>query len=57
VRTVFNWLAKFSDGGKEALLAKPNSGRPLKLSDEEMRWITQAVRNHTPQQFRFDFGI
>jgi transposase len=57
VRTVFNWLAKFSDGGKEALLANPISGRPLKLSDEEMRWIAQAVRNHTPQQFRFDFGI
>lgn len=51
VRTVFNWLAKFSDGGEEALLAKPIPGRPAKVSDEEMRWIAQAVRDHTPQQF------
>lgn len=51
VRTVLNWLAKFSDGGEEALLAKPIPGRPAKVSDEEMRWIAQAVRDRTPQQF------
>jgi transposase len=53
VRTVFNWLAKFSDGGKEALLAKPILGCPIG-GDEEMRWVAHAVRNHTPQQFGFD---
>jgi transposase len=57
VRTVFTWLAKFSDGGEEALLAKPIPGRPPKVSDEEMRWIAQAVRNHTPQQFGFDYAL
>jgi transposase len=57
VRTVFNWLANFSDGGEEALLAKPIPGRPPKVSDEDMRWIAQAVRNHTPQQFGFDYAL
>jgi transposase len=57
VRTVFNWLAKFSDGGEEALLAKPIPGRPPKISDEDMRWIAQAVRNHTPQQFELEYGL
>jgi transposase-like protein len=28
VRMVFNWLAKFSDGGEEALLAKPIPRHP-----------------------------
>jgi transposase len=57
VRTVFTWLAKFSDGGEEALLAKPIPGRPPKVSDEEMRWIAQAIRNYTPQQFGFDYAL
>jgi transposase len=57
VRTVFTWLAKFSDGREEALLAKPVPGRPPKVSDEEMRWIAQAVRTHPPQQFGFDYAL
>ena len=43
VTTIFRWLAKFADGGQNALLAKPISGRPPKISAEEMRWIALAV--------------
>lgn len=57
VRTIFNWLAKFAAGGQTALLAKPIPGRPAKVSAEEMRWIAQAVRDNTPQQFKFEFGL
>ncbi len=57
VRTVFSWLAKYSDGGEDALLTKPIPGRPAKVSDEEMRWIAQAVRDHTPQQFGLVYGL
>lgn len=57
VRTIFNWLAKFADGGQDALLAKPISGRPPKMSVEEMHWIAQAVREHSPQQYEFEFGL
>ena len=57
VRTVFTWLAKYSDGGDQALLAKPIPGRPPKVSDEEMHWISEAVRNHTPQQFELEYGL
>jgi len=57
VRTVFTWLAKYSDGGEQALLAKPIPGRPPKVSDKEMQWIAQAIRNHTPQQFEFEYGL
>ncbi|SFM24249.1 Transposase [Rugamonas rubra] len=57
VTTIFRWLAKFSEGGQNALLAKPIPGRPPKVSAEEMRWIAQAVKNKTPQQFKFEFGL
>lgn len=39
------------------MLAKPIPGRPPKVSDEEMRWIAQAVRNHTLQKFGFEYAL
>jgi len=56
-RTIFSWLAKFAEGGQNALLAKPVPGRPPKISVDEMRWIAQAVRDHSPQQLQFEFGL
>ena len=35
--TVFAWLAKFREGGMEALRAKPVPGRPPKLSGAQLR--------------------
>lgn len=56
-RSVFRWLADFASGGQNALLAKPIPGRPPKVSADEMQWIAKAVRDHTPQQFAFEFGL
>lgn len=57
VRSVFRWLADFASGGQNALLAKPIPGRPSKMSAEQMRWLAQAVRDHTPLQYKFEFGL
>lgn len=57
ITTVFRWLAKFANGGQNALLAKPIPGRPPKVTADEMRWIAQAVKDNTPQQFKFEFGL
>ncbi len=57
VSTIFRWRADFADGGEDALLAKPIPGRPPKVTDEEMRWIAQAVKDNTPQEFGFAFGL
>ena len=57
ITTVFRWLAKFASGGQNALLAKPIPGRPPKVTADEMRWIAQAVKDNTPQQFKFEFGL
>lgn len=57
VRSVFRWLADFANGGQNALLAKPIPGRPPKVSAEEMRWLAEAVRENTPLQYKFAFGL
>jgi len=56
-RSVFRWLAAYVNGGQDALLAKPIPGRPPKLTPEQMTWIARTVREHTPQQQRFAFGL
>ena len=57
IRSVYRWLADFANGGHSALLAKPIPGRPAKITAEQMQWLAQAVRNHTPLQYKFDFGL
>lgn len=57
VRSVFRWLADFANGGQNALLAKPIPGRPPKVNEEEMRWLAKAVRENTPLQYKFAFGL
>ena len=57
VRSVFRWLADFANGGQNALLSKPIPGRPPKVSEEEMLWLAKAVKDNTPLQFKFVFGL
>lgn len=56
-RSEFRWLARFADGGRNALLARPIPGRPSKVSPEQMARIARVVRDHTPRQFEFESGL
>jgi transposase len=38
-------------------LAKPIPGHPSKLSDQQMKWIAEAVGNDTPQQDEFESAL
>ena len=38
-KTVYGWLAKYREGGKDVLLAKPIPGRPRKLSGAQLRRV------------------
>jgi transposase len=57
VRSVFRWLADFASGGQKALQAKPIPGRPALLGNDEMRWVANAVKSGTPQQFKFEYAL
>lgn len=56
-RTISKWLAAFANGGQNALLAKPIPGRKPIVTNDEMHWIAEAVRDNTPLQFKFEFGL
>ena len=56
-RAVYGWLATYVEFGQSGLLAKEGAGRPPKLNEEQMRWISWTVRDSTPNQLRFDFGL
>ncbi|MCM8641536.1 helix-turn-helix domain-containing protein [Accumulibacter sp.] len=57
VRAVFKWIAAFYDGGQNALLAREGAGRPPKVTPEQLRWIADTVRDRTPDQLKFEFGL
>lgn len=56
-RTVYRWVADYTNGGQQALLAKPIPGRPSKITEDELAWLANAVKDNTPLQFKFEFGL
>jgi len=56
-RAVFKWIAAFSSGGQNSLLAKDGAGRPPKVSPDHLLWIAKTVKNNTPDQLKFEFGL
>ena len=55
--TVYGWLAKYREGGKEALRARPVPGRPPKLSGEQMRRLYTLIAGADPRQLEFAFAL
>ena len=55
--TVYGWLAKYREGGKEALRARPVPGRPPKLSGEQMRRLYTLITGADPRQLEFAFAL
>lgn len=57
LRSVYRWLAAFFNGGQDALKAIPLTGRAPKLSDEDVAWVVRAIRDDSPLQHKFVFGL
>ena len=48
-RAVQQWIARYNDGGIDALADKPRSGRPAFLDDSQQRRLAQRIeRGPTP---------
>jgi transposase len=56
-RTIFDWLSLYRAGGWDALKEGHRSGRPRKISADDMKWIYNAVTLGNPQQFQFEFCL
>jgi transposase len=56
-RAVFQWVTAFINYGQNGLVAKVAPGRPPKLNADQMRRIAFWVREHSPNQLSFDFGL
>jgi transposase len=54
---VYSWLAKYREGGLDALKARPVPGRPPKLSGSQLRHLYGLVVGNDPRQLRFAFAL
>ena len=56
-RTVFDWLSLYRSGGWGALTEGARSGRPRKLSADDMKWVYDAVTQGNPLNYKFEFCL
>ena len=54
---VYGWLAKYREGGLEALKARPVPGRPPALSGSQLQRLYTLVVGHDPRQLQFAFAL
>src|SRR5579884_1456778 len=56
-KTVYGWLAKYREGGPDALRAKPVPGRPPKLTDTQIARLYALIVGQDPRQLSFAFAL
>lgn len=55
--TVFAWIARYRQGGLEALKARPVPGRPPRLTGTQLSRLYTLVTGNNPRQLRFEFAL
>jgi transposase len=54
---IYDWLAKYREGGLDALRAKAVPGRPPRLDGKQLHWLYKAITTKSPLQYRFEFAL
>lgn len=54
---IYKWIAKYREGGIEALKSKPLTGRPLTLNGQQLRWIYKTITGKNPLQLDFPYAL
>jgi transposase len=55
--SIYPWLRKFEDKGREALAEKIAQGPEPKLSDKQRQKVKRWILGKDPRQYGFDFGL
>jgi transposase len=56
-RRLFEWLAKYRAGGWDALRSRKATGRPKRLSGQQIQWIYDTVTSKLPLQMKLPFAL
>lgn len=54
---IYEWLAKYREGGIDALRSKKAPGKTPKLSGPQLRRVYRLVVENNPRQLKFDFAF
>ncbi|MEE9279078.1 MAG: IS630 family transposase [Myxococcota bacterium] len=54
---IYEWIAKYRDGGIDALRAKRATGRPPKLNGKQLKWLYNTITQKHPLQLKFEFAL
>ena len=54
---IYEWIAKYREGGIDALRARKAPGQKPKLKGYMVRWLYNAITMKSPLQFKFPFAL
>ncbi len=57
LRTAFDWLSRYRQGGWPALNEVARSGRPRKIGGDDMTWLYAAITMQSPLNYEIPFSL